>query len=50
MTTQEVKTHLRRLEQGARPRRLGLLEGQCQVRDDFDGMAGEEIAALFEGG
>ena len=30
------------------PRRLGLLEGQCQVPDDFDQMAAEAIADLFE--
>lgn len=27
---------------------LGLLEGQCQVPDDFDQMAAEAIADLFE--
>jgi len=30
-------------------RRLGLLAGQCQVPDDFDRMAADEIADLFEG-
>lgn len=30
-------------------RRLGLLEGQCQVPDDFDQMGAAEIADLFEG-
>ena len=30
-------------------RRLGLLVGQCQVPDDFDQLAGAEIADLFEG-
>jgi antitoxin (DNA-binding transcriptional repressor) of toxin-antitoxin stability system len=30
-------------------RRLGLLAGQCSVPDDFDRIAAEEIAALFEG-
>jgi prevent-host-death family protein len=30
-------------------RRLGLLQGQCEVPGDFDRMAGEEIADLFEG-
>lgn len=32
-----------------RQRRLGLLQGQCQVPDDFDQMAAGEIADLFEG-
>lgn len=31
------------------PRRLGLLRGQCQVPDDFDQMAADQIADLFEG-
>lgn len=30
-------------------RRLGLLAGQCQVPDNFDQMAAEQIADLFEG-
>ncbi|WP_255093863.1 type II toxin-antitoxin system Phd/YefM family antitoxin [Synechococcus sp. J7-Johnson] len=30
-------------------RRLGLLQGQCAVPDDFDRMAAAEIADLFEG-
>ena len=30
-------------------RRLGLLQGQCQVPDDFDQMATDQIADLFEG-
>ena len=30
-------------------RRLGLLAGQCSVPDDFDRIAAEEIADLFEG-
>ncbi|WP_255376842.1 type II toxin-antitoxin system Phd/YefM family antitoxin [Cyanobium sp. NIES-981] len=30
-------------------RRLGLLQGQCQVPDDFDRMAAAEMADLFEG-
>lgn len=29
--------------------RLGFLAGQADVPDDFDGMAAEEIRALFEG-
>lgn len=40
------------LEEGGAPpapRRLGLLEGQCQVPDDFDQMATSAIADLFEG-
>ncbi len=31
-------------------RRLGLLAGQCSVPDDFDRIASDEIADLFEGG
>jgi prevent-host-death family protein len=30
-------------------RRLGLLQGQCQVPDDFDRIAADQIAELFEG-
>lgn len=30
-------------------RRLGLLAGQCEVPDDFDQIAAQEIADLFEG-
>lgn len=30
-------------------RRLGLLRGQCQVPDDFDQIAADEISDLFEG-
>jgi prevent-host-death family protein len=33
----------------ARPRRLGFLKGQITVPDDFDTMAAETIARLFEG-
>jgi hypothetical protein len=33
----------------APPRRLGLLAGQCQVPDDFDQIAAQEIADLFDG-
>lgn len=29
--------------------RLGLLEGQCSVPDDFDQLGAEELANLFEG-
>ncbi len=29
-------------------RRLGLLQGQCQVPDDFDQLGAAEIADLFE--
>ena len=32
----------------AQIRRLGRLAGQCQVPDNFDQMAAEQIAALFE--
>ncbi len=32
-----------------RQRRLGVLQGQCSVPDDFDRMAAGEIADLFEG-
>jgi antitoxin (DNA-binding transcriptional repressor) of toxin-antitoxin stability system len=42
-----------RLEGAADPapprRRLGLLAGQCSVPDDFDAMAADAIADLFEG-
>ncbi|WP_411872058.1 type II toxin-antitoxin system Phd/YefM family antitoxin [Vulcanococcus limneticus] len=31
------------------PRRLGLLQGECQVPDDFDQIAVDQIADLFEG-
>jgi prevent-host-death family protein len=30
-------------------RRLGLLTGQCSVPDNFDQLAAEQIADLFEG-
>ena len=30
-------------------RRLGLLDGQCQVPDDFDQLGAAEVADLFEG-
>lgn len=30
-------------------RRLGLLEGQLEVPDDFDSMGADDVAALFEG-
>jgi prevent-host-death family protein len=33
----------------ALPRRLGLLEGECSVPDDFDRLGSETIADLFEG-
>lgn len=32
------------------PRRLGFMEGQFAVPEDFDTMGAEEIRALFEGG
>ena len=33
----------------ATPRRLGLLRGQCSVPEDFDQIAAESLADLFEG-
>jgi antitoxin (DNA-binding transcriptional repressor) of toxin-antitoxin stability system len=44
-------TRLTGAEDGASQprRRLGLLAGQCSVPDDFDQIAAEEIADLFEG-
>jgi len=36
------------LEEDA-PKRIGFLEGQIDVPDDFDTMFAEEIEALFEG-
>lgn len=44
-------TRLTGAEDAATPprRRLGLLAGQCSVPDDFDQIAAEEIADLFEG-
>lgn len=35
---------------GAKVKRLGFLEGQFSVPDDFDEMGKKEIAQLFEGG
>jgi antitoxin (DNA-binding transcriptional repressor) of toxin-antitoxin stability system len=32
-----------------RPRRIGFLDGQMSVPDDFDTMCQDEIIALFEG-
>jgi prevent-host-death family protein len=32
-----------------RPSRLGALAGRAQVPEDFDGMAADEVAALFAG-
>ena len=34
----------------APPRRLGFLQGQFEVPDDFDQMAADDIQTLFEGG
>jgi antitoxin (DNA-binding transcriptional repressor) of toxin-antitoxin stability system len=44
-------TRLTSADDSATPprRRLGLLAGQCSVPDDFDRIATEEIADLFEG-
>jgi hypothetical protein len=33
----------------AKEERLGRLEGQCSVPDDFDAMHAEELADLFSG-
>jgi hypothetical protein len=33
----------------AKPSRLGLLRGYCQVPDDFDQLGAAEIADLLEG-
>jgi prevent-host-death family protein len=38
------------LDAPAAPRRLGFLEGEIAVPDDFDRMGAAEIAALFGGG
>jgi prevent-host-death family protein len=35
------------LDSPAAPRRLGFLEGEISVPDDFDTMGGAELAALF---
>jgi prevent-host-death family protein len=35
---------------GAQIRRLGFMEGQISVPDDFDRMGGDEIEAMFGGG
>ncbi|MEM7710899.1 MAG: type II toxin-antitoxin system prevent-host-death family antitoxin [Pseudomonadota bacterium] len=42
---------LRRVEalEAPEPRRLGFLEGQGNVPDDFDTMANDETVELFEG-
>ena len=37
------------LDAPARPRRLGFLEGEIAVPDDFDRMGAREIASLFSG-
>ena len=37
------------LDTPARPRRLGFLEGEIAVPDDFNRMGAREIAALFGG-
>jgi antitoxin (DNA-binding transcriptional repressor) of toxin-antitoxin stability system len=44
-------TRLTSAEDASTPprRRLGLLAGQCSVPNDFDQIAAEEIADLFEG-
>lgn len=35
------------LDAPAAPKRIGFLEGEISVPDDFDSMGAEEIAALF---
>jgi len=43
-------TSLNDPHQSDRPvRRLGLLQGQCSVPDDFDQMEADALADLFEG-
>ena len=34
---------------GSTARRLGFMQGEIRVPDDFDAMGGEEITELFEG-
>ena len=36
--------------EGNPPRRLGFLEGQADIPDDFDDIGADPIRALFEGG
>lgn len=38
------------LEAPVAPKRIGFLEGEISVPDDFDSMGNAEIAALFDGG
>jgi len=38
------------LDAPAKPQRLGFLQGEIEVPDDFDRMGEEEIAALFRTG
>ncbi|MCE7481881.1 MULTISPECIES: type II toxin-antitoxin system Phd/YefM family antitoxin [Microbacterium] len=40
---------LTRIDSPTARRRLGFLAGDAQVPDDFDEIAGADIAALFEG-
>lgn len=35
---------------GEQPRRLGFMQGQFNVPEDFDRMGAEDIQSLFEGG
>lgn len=35
---------------GAQVRRIGFMEGQISVPDDFDRMGGDEIERIFSGG
>jgi hypothetical protein len=32
------------------PRRLGFMQGQFQIPEDFDSMGADQIRAMFEGG
>jgi antitoxin (DNA-binding transcriptional repressor) of toxin-antitoxin stability system len=40
---------LSRLDAGVAPSRLGFLVGQAQIPDDFDDLAADDLATLFEG-
>lgn len=35
--------------EGEAPSRLGFLQGQYVIPDDFDGIAGDEIRGMFDG-
>ena len=36
-------------DRGSTARRLGFMQGEIRVPDNFDAMGGEEIAGLFDG-